>query len=287
MALIVALLVGLVATPLSIRLAHAAGALDQPGALKLQVRAVPYLGGLAVFAAIGLPITRAHPMLLLPLGGALVLGTADDLGDLPVGLRLVAEVAIGLGVAAVEPVHGVAGVLWPVLLTVVLINAVNLLDGLDGMAAGVGIASALGFAVLVSGDARTLALALAGGLAALLVWNRPPARVYLGDGGSYLIGVTLAMLLTSAFVGPTSTAARSGALLLVAVPVADTTVALVRRFRAGRPLLQGDRGHVYDQLVDRGASTGAAALACVAALAALAGAAVGTAHLPTPAALAA
>src|SRR4029453_10608293 len=79
-----------------------------------------------------------------------------------------------------------------------------------------------------------------------------PARIYLGDAGSYLVGTGLALLLALTATADEGVATTAGALLFVAVPVADTTIAIVRRRRAGRPLLEGDRGHIYDQLVDRG-----------------------------------
>ena len=104
----------------------------------------------------------------------------------------------------------------------------------------------------MEGEFQVLALALAGSLLGFLVWNRPPARIYLGDAGSYLIGTALAVLLVVSLRDGDSLSGSSGAVLFVAVPVADTAVAIVRRVRAGRPLLQGDRGHIYDQLVDKG-----------------------------------
>jgi len=133
------------------------------------------------------------------------------------------------------------------------------------------------------GAGATLALALAGAVAGFLVWNAPPARVYLGDSGSYLIGTGLALLFLAAAQGPAEVV--SGACLFLAVPVADTTIAVVRRFRAGRPLLRGDRGHVYDQLVDRGWTAPTAVLACVAAQASFTVAGIGIAQLPGPAAV--
>ena len=284
MALILAFTIGLIVTPLSIRLAHRTGALDRPGDLKVQEQPVPHLGGLAVFMAMSVLMLGTRPLLVIPIGCALLLGVVDDMADLPVYIRISIEVAIGIAVATIEPGRGLASFIFAVLLTVGLINAMNLLDGLDAVAAGVATASALGFGFILSGDYRVLAFALAGALLALLVWNRPPARVYLGDGGSYVIGATLAVLLGEAFRMPHSGSLRSGAILLVAVPIADTTVAIVRRYRAGQPLLQGDRGHIYDQLVDRGASKSESALTFIAAQVILAAVAVAIVGLPSVAA---
>jgi UDP-GlcNAc:undecaprenyl-phosphate GlcNAc-1-phosphate transferase len=166
-------------------------------------------------------------------------------------------------VAAAVPHHGVVPFLAAVVVTVVLINAVNLLDGLDALASGVGLAAAVGMAWVTEGDGRALALALAGALAGFLVWNKPKAKVYLGDGGAYLLGTVLAELWALAWRPGGSVGRPVAAALLVAVPLIDTTVAVLRRRRSGQPLFQGDRAHVYDQLVDRGLTAPAAVACCV------------------------
>lgn len=270
MALIMAAVVTAALTPLAARVAVARGVVDRPGALKVHEGSVAYLGGVAVFAGLLGPVAVEGAALLVPLGLALLLGLADDVGDLPPRLRLVGEAGIG-GAAALAlpgsppPVGAVA----TVVVVVALLNAVNLLDGLDGLASSVAALGALGFAAVLDGGERSIALAVAGALVGFLVWNRPPARIYLGDAGSYLVGTALALLLATTVAHPGDPATIAGALLFVGVPVADTTVAVVRRWRAGRPLLQGDRGHVYDQLVDRGWPAPRATLACAAAQAAL------------------
>ena len=272
MALIAGFAVAVVATPIAAWVATRIGLVDEPGPLKVHARSVPYLGGVAVLAALGGPIVGARPSLLVPLGLACALGLVDDAAGLPPGVRLAAETAVGVSAAFAVGHHDVGRVVLGVAVVVVLVNAMNLLDGLDGLAAGVTVAAATGFYVVLAGAGATLALVLAGAAAGFLVWNAPPARVYLGDAGSYLVGTALAMLLLSAAQRPAEVV--SGACLFVAVPVADTAIAIVRRFRAGRPLLHGDRGHVYDQLVDRGWPAPGAVVACVAAQAAFAGAGI-------------
>lgn len=265
MALIVAAVVAVLATPVAAWVAVRTGVIDNPGPLKVQTRPVAYLGGLAVFAGMLGPLAWVEPVLLVPLGLALVLGLADDVADMSPRIRLVGEVAVGVAAAIALPgTTSALGIAATVVTVVALLNAVNLLDGLDGLASSVATFGALGFSAVLAGDARVAALTLAGALMGFLVWNRPPARIYLGDAGSYLVGTGLALLLAlTATAG--DRADTAGALLFVAVPVADTTVAIVRRRRAGRPLFQGDRGHVYDQLVDRGWSSERSAVACAAA----------------------
>jgi UDP-GlcNAc:undecaprenyl-phosphate GlcNAc-1-phosphate transferase len=252
-ALIVAFVCGVVATPIAAAVARRYGLVDAPGALKVHADPVPYLGGVAVFAALAVPVAAERPLFLLPIGLALLLGLTDDRGGVPSPVaRLILETGIGVIAVLAIPVHGLVDSLVTVVLVVGMLNAINLLDGVDGLASGVSAVAAAGFAFVVDGQFHVLALALVGSLLGFLIWNRPPARIYLGDGGSYLVGTALAMLLMVALRDADSLSGSSGAVLFVAVPVADTAVAIVRRLRAGRPLLQGDRGHMYDQLFDRG-----------------------------------
>jgi UDP-GlcNAc:undecaprenyl-phosphate GlcNAc-1-phosphate transferase len=284
-ALIVAFALAVVLTPLVARVATRIGVVDRPGPLKVQQEPVPYLGGVAVFVALGAVVAFERASLLLPLALALAVGIADDVFDLAVRVRLPGEILVGVCAALVVPHRGVVGALATLLFVLVLCNAVNLLDGLDGLAAGVGAVAALGFAAVLERSWSIVALALAGALAGFLVWNRSPARIYLGDAGSYLLGTALGLLLAGAFASGQAVSVGAGSLLFVAVPVADTAVAIVRRARAHQPLFVGDRGHVYDQLVDRGLPATRVTLLCIAAQAVLVGVGIGIAHLPATAAV--
>jgi UDP-GlcNAc:undecaprenyl-phosphate GlcNAc-1-phosphate transferase len=279
----VALVVTLAATPVAMRLAARTGIVDHPGPLKVQRVAVPYLGGLAVLVGLAAAVAAVHPMLLLPLGLAAALGLVDDAREIPAVARLIGEAGVGAAAAAVAPVRwaGPLGPLAVVALVMVLVNATNMLDGLDALAAGVAAIGAAGFAVILHGDDRALALALAGALAGFLWFNRPPARVYLGDAGSYLIGTALALLLAIAWKPHRPAAAGIAGIALIALPVLEAGITIVRRLRARHPLFRGDRGHVYDQLVDRGRSSVQASLVFAVAELALAGIAVAVEHLAT------
>lgn len=271
----VALVVALAATPLAARVAVRTGVLDRPGALKVQERPVPYLGGVAVFVACaaaalggGVPVKWIVPGAL-----ALALGLVDDISSISARVRLASEVGIGIVAGLLVPAPGPAGVAITAIAVVALVNAVNLLDGLDGLASGVVLAAAAGFAAL-GGPGFPLAVALAGALVGFLWFNRPPARIYLGDSGSYFLGATLGVLAAGALDDSGEAAAWVIVPLLVAVPLADTAIAIIRRARARRPIFAGDRSHVYDQLVDRGRTRGQAVLCCVVAQAGLAAAGV-------------
>lgn len=264
MELVLAAVITLVATPVAAAVARRTGIVDRPGPLKTHARPVPYLGGAAVFLGLGVGLVLAgQPELLVPLVLALALGIVDDARPMPPAVRLAAEAIIGVAAGLVAPGDAPSRVLTAVFV-VMLLNAVNLLDGQDGLASAVGLVSALGF-VWIGGDARTLGLALAGALAAFLVFNRPPARIYLGDGGAYLLGTALALAPGLAGGGAGEWSVWFAAPLVVAIPLVDTAIAVLRRARTGAPLLAGDRSHLYDQLVDRGLDVTASTAVCAGA----------------------
>lgn len=265
MAFVVALAVALVATPIAVWSATRLGVVDRPGPLKPQATAVPYLGGAAVYAALIGPVAVDRPLLLLPLGLALAAGLLDDVRPRSVGFRLACQLVVAATAALTTPAPSAGARAVTALLVLGLANAVNLLDGLDGLAAGCGFVSAIGLALL-GGSARTPALALAGALAGFLAYNRPPARVYLGDAGAYVIGTGLAVLSMLMIDSRDDGVAWIAVPFLVAVPVVDTALAIVRRLRSRQALSAGDRSHVYDQLENRfRRSSVAAMLVCVVA----------------------
>ncbi|HEV2928279.1 MAG TPA: hypothetical protein VGW74_06275, partial [Propionibacteriaceae bacterium] len=139
---------------------------------------------------------------------------------------------------------GAAGV---ILLVLLVANAVNVVDGQDGLAGGLALIGAAGLVGLEGGNAGgaswSVGLALAGGLVAFLLWNRPPARIFLGNGGAYAVGTLLSV--------PAATAARgwiglAAGILCLGVFAFELVFTVVRRVRARSPVTAGDRGHSYD-----------------------------------------
>jgi UDP-GlcNAc:undecaprenyl-phosphate/decaprenyl-phosphate GlcNAc-1-phosphate transferase len=266
-----ALAASVVATRAAAATARKLGVVDHPGPLKPQAAPVPYLGGIGVLAGSAVGLASTRPVQLIPLGLATALGTMDDCMNLSPKARVLGQIGIGIISAATvktkfpAPVNAalVTGSVF------VLMNGMNLVDGLDGLAGGVATASGCALAALLSDDARLQAEALALGCVGFLTLNRPPASVYLGDGGAYLIGTSLALLLASAWKRESRTQTNLASLLVVALPAAEITFAIVRRRKGSQSVVEGDRGHPYDRLVDRGWSTRAAAATYVATEAAL------------------
>lgn len=237
------------------------GLVDLPdGDLKTHARPIPPLGGIGVVAgflagaaAAGTLSTSTVAAVLL----AAALGLTDDRLDLSPYLRLAVEVAVGvilvtgpyLGgtIGLVEAVLGAAG-------TVVLINAVNLYDGLDGLVSGSAAAGLLGVLLFPvwTADDRLLALVGAGALIGFLPHNWNPARMFLGDNGSYAVGTILMAVVVEVGVsgrGPIDMVAGAACATVFLVDLGST---LLRRRRAGVPLFAGDRSHTYDRLHDAG-----------------------------------
>ncbi len=264
MVAVVALIAAVATTPFAIAIARRTDLVDRPGPLKVHERPVPYLGGVGIAAALVVGLVGTRPTLLVPFGGAFVLGVLDDKFDLSPALRLAGEAGVGAAIGLFLPLWhpSVLGVLFAIALTVALCNAVNMVDGLDGLAGGVTLVAAIGFHLVLSGDAATIALALSVGIAGFLAFNLPPAAIYLGDGGAYLVGAALSALFVLT-CRPGSGASFDIALLFVGYPLVELVFAMVRRAATRTSALEGDRQHMYDQLHARGASSSTASLVCV------------------------
>jgi UDP-GlcNAc:undecaprenyl-phosphate GlcNAc-1-phosphate transferase len=275
-------------TPLVIRLALRTGVVDHPGGpLKPHDRPIPYLGGVAVFGGLlAAVIGSAHPAVLLPLTLALVLGLLDDVTSLPAIPRLVVELGIGATVAWVTGTDGLLEGACVALVTVALVNAVNMVDGIDGLALGMCAVTGLGFALVVPGGWTRFAAAVTGGTAGLLLFNRPPARIYLGDAGAYLLGTGLAVLVGASWSATGSASELLVIAALVGYPWVELVSTIGRRLLTRRPLFGGDRDHVYDRLERAGIGKAQVTGLLVAAQAVVTGLAV-CAHLMGSVALAA
>ncbi|MGA2035346.1 MAG: MraY family glycosyltransferase [Thermoguttaceae bacterium] len=136
------------------------------------------------------------------------------------------------------------------------INALNLIDGMDGLASvtGIVISTAIAITAGIQGNLPTLvlAMALAGGLAGFLVHNLPPATIFLGDSGSTFIGLVLSFLAFQFATDASATVHVTALVLLLFVPLLDTQLAIARRLLMGRSIFRGDRSHLHHQLLGRG-----------------------------------
>jgi UDP-GlcNAc:undecaprenyl-phosphate GlcNAc-1-phosphate transferase len=253
--------------------------LDHGSGRKVHVQPVPRLGGLAValgfFAAAGLALglrpdawSRTDVAILGGAGLAALLGVVDDLRGVGAKTKLLCQLAIAFGVYAagvrIEIISvagmgvdlGVLGQPLTVLWIVGVMNALNLIDGLDGLAGSLALI-ALGGALLLSlssgqDDLMLLAVAAAGAVLGFLAYNREPASIFMGDGGSLLLGFLLAVLTLRAAARPgDGQVAMATPVLFLAVPLFDTATAFFRRLVRGASPFSADRQHVHHRLLQR------------------------------------
>jgi UDP-GlcNAc:undecaprenyl-phosphate GlcNAc-1-phosphate transferase len=291
----IAALVTFVATPLMIRVAVRTAFFDSPTGYKGHARPTPYLGGAAIMAGILAAMLAVRGAagghgVIVGCGLAIWLaGTVDDRIGLPISARMSLESTIAVLLWSTghgwDVFHSAAGDLTLTVFWVVgVVNAFNIMDNMDGAAASMGAVCAAGAGVLalVSGDAALapLCFALAGACAAFLPRNlATPSRIFMGDGGSLLIGL-LAAALMMGVVGPGYLGASGVivAALLVGLVILDTTLVVVSRSRGGRPVLSGGRDHLTHRLARRIGPPRNVALALAGAQVALCAVTIGVAQ---------
>ncbi len=249
----------LLLTPVAGRLARRWGILDHPNTQKFHASATPYLGGLAVgmgLLAVGLVAAGASGQFLTIMVCAAAIsamGFVDDWRTVRPSVKLVVEsaagaalwaVGVGAGLFGVAPLDAVLTVAWVIVVT----NAVNILDNMDGIASGISALAALTFFVLAAQHGQHLvgsfALAVAGASLGFLRYNFPPARIFLGDGGSLLLGFLLAALaLKLNLVGVNGLIRSAVPVLVLAVPLFDITLVVISRTLGRRPIYIGGTDH--------------------------------------------
>lgn len=264
-------------TPAARAFALSRGIVDRPDPLKVQAAPVPYLGGAAILigASLGL-LAGGHFFAAIPgswlaamiLGGSVIalVGLFDDVRGVSPALRLGSEFAVGLVFVSLVglpwPLAGLLAILFPV-----ACNAMNLVDGLDGLAAGLAVAFGFGGAVLglSQGDAgmAMLCLVLVGSCLGFLKHSWAPAAIFMGDCGSLFLGFWIAAIAAYWISREPSWSrgAQMGALL--AFPLADMGWAVIRRLWCRQGLFHGDRDHLYDVLARSGLGTAGSVTLCI------------------------
>ena len=267
-AFLLAALTTFATTPWAIRLALRASFLDRPAGYKGHGRPTPYLGGAAIAAGVAVSAlafgggTHAFAVIAGCSLALSALGTVDDHRNLSPLLRVIVEVGVALvlwstghgwDVLGSGPADATLTVLW----VVGIVNAFNLMDNMNGAAATTAGISALGAGALALADGQLalagLCLAVAGACAGFLPYNLArPSRIFMGDGGSMLLGALVASVtMAAAMAGDLHAAGVVGAALLAGLAILDTTLVTVSRRRGGRALLSGGRDHLTHRLHGR------------------------------------
>jgi UDP-GlcNAc:undecaprenyl-phosphate GlcNAc-1-phosphate transferase len=278
-ALLVAMALAAVLTPLVARLARSIGALDKPRDRGLAIKETPTLGGLAILAgvlvagAIWLPSSGPTGSILLGAVAITAVGALDDVFDLPPWLKLLGQVgaaviAVTGGVSLKEVTlpffghlafpneGGVLTVIW----LVGLMNVVNFSDGVDGLAAGLCAIDGIAFAIIifdlpnVAHSYATLAALTAGASLGFLGHNFPPARVFMGDSGANLLGYLLGIVTIGGTLKSTAVVALVVPLVILAVPFLDSGFVIAKRLKYRRKPWLADANHFHHRMARIGFS---------------------------------
>lgn len=286
--LLISVAVAFITTPLSIRVANKLGVIDQPkDARRVHKKPIPRFGGMAIFlgsmAAMLIPAGMNDKIKIAMIGGLMMylLGIIDDILDIRPAVKFLGQLAIAsivyalgvritfisnyFGAAAVDSNANVilgagVGYLITVFWIVGITNAVNLMDGLDGLAAGsVAIMSlSLAYIAYIHGvrlgsmPVCIALVAIAGGCLGFLPYNFSPAKTFMGDGGALYLGYMMAVL---SVISPLKRATVVGALipmLTLAVPIFDTLMAMLRRALKHESIMLADKGHLHHHLMAAG-----------------------------------
>src|SRR3989449_579437 len=267
-------------TPAVGGMARLLGAVDRPEGRRLNRSTVPRLGGLALFFGISVPALAFLDLsgetrgLLLGAAVATTVGAVDDFRGLRWWEKLGGQVAaaaipVGFGIWVHRftfPILGIhslpdwIGMPLSVLWIVAIMNMVNFLDGLDGLAAGVSAISAFTFALIALSLSRpevqssVLSAIVLGAALGFLRHTFSPARIFMGDSGALLLGFVLAVIPLQGLLKTASIVTLFFPLLVLAVPIVDTTFVVARRLKHGEKVFVADQAHLHYRFLRRGFS---------------------------------
>lgn len=255
---------------------------DKPNGRKIHTDTIPHLGGIALFAACVMsvaftvfylqkqPFNLAQVITLVgPVGLIVALGLTDDIKNLKARQKVTIQIAAAL-LLALSGVHMIVGIpildqniIFVVLLTIIYLvgisSSVNLIDGHDGLAAGVSLISAAAFAVLAWMNAApallAVSVALVGACLGFLIYNFPPGKIFMGDTGSMFLGITLGILACRFSMLQPSINTFVAVTLILSVPMVDCWLAIVRRLATRQPIFQADCRHMHHMIKSFGFSS--------------------------------
>ncbi len=270
-------------TPISARFAKKIGAIDAPdGVRKIHGRNIPYGGGLAMFSAFFLSLLLAHWTVDFAEGeyrGKLVgiflasflmlmVGLFDDMKPIKARTKFLFQIVaaiililFGYRITYMESLMNVVDFsFWSIPITILWIvgvtNTLNLIDGLDGLAAGIAAIACTTIFVIsfITGNTGSALLAaiLAGSCIGFLPQNFNPAKVFMGDAGSYFIGIVISVISMEGGLKSATFLTVLAPILAIGIPIFDTAFAIIRRTVSGRPLGEPDRGHIHHKFLDFG-----------------------------------
>lgn len=267
-------IIALIGTPLIRKIALARGFTDDAGGdpLKIHRQTVALLGGLAIVIAVAVGIIGSlrggfvlyrNEVIGIAVGGLMIFGIGlwDDIRKVSPVVRFLTHILAGVVILSVGLRMNFIPIWWVIIPFTIFyaagaINAFNVTDGMDGLCTGIALISCIGYFFLGLKSGNVLLCSLSGilfmSLLGFLSYNFHPAKIFLGDAGSGFLGFMLGTMAVVATSKPYDIANFIAAILVIGVPVFDMALAILRRFIQRRSLFTGDRGHLYDLLLQKG-----------------------------------
>ncbi len=290
---LIALLISFFGTPLAAKLGFFIGAVDHPNARKVHKKIISRCGGISIFVSFICALLLSKQLINTNIidqiiwdtkfiafigGGTLIfiVGLLDDIYRLNAKIKLIFQIVCAsiafYGGLRIVSIHTITFTYQTLIISyfitvfwfVLLINAINLIDGLDGLAGGIVFLTSIILVFLLAWQKNYLHAvmfaALAGAVFGFLRYNFNPASIYMGDGGSYFLGYSIAGLSILGSAKMQMSAAILIPLLALGVPVFDTILSPIRRFIIGEKLFQPDKSHIHHKIIEKGFSTRKAVL---------------------------
>ncbi|GEL78725.1 glycosyltransferase family 4 protein [Tenuibacillus multivorans] len=273
--LILTFIVALIITPLIKKLAIKIGAVDQPSGRKVHQKVMPRLGGLAIYLSfmIGMIFFYPDSVYTIPIliGGTIIVitGMLDDLYELSPKWKLLGQIlaaVVVLGSVQVEFINlpfggqlyfGMFSIPITIIWIVAITNAINLIDGLDGLAAGVSSIALLtisSMSIIMGNDlVMVMGFMLLGSTVAFLFYNFYPAKIFMGDTGALFLGYMIGVFSLLGFKNVTVFSFIIP-IVILGVPISDTIFAMIRRKLQGKPISAPDKSHLHHRLLQIGFS---------------------------------
>ena len=259
--------------PLSIKIAPLLGAMDNPAIKKIHSKPIPRLGGMAIFLSIFIIfllfpsiVSQLHNRTKLLIGisvlSIFLLGVLDDIKDLTPKIKLFFQILIiFLAVLGLFITYNPINFIYFIIIFLFILiytNAFNLIDGMDGLASGVATFTALSLLTISLLSNQQFAiwsacLILSASLG-FIIFNHNPAKVFLGDCGSTFLGFSLSLIVTIIWLNSSNKFVLLPLLVITGIPIFDTLFAVSRRLKYNSSILEGDRNHFYDFIMQKGFS---------------------------------
>ena len=268
--------------PLLIAICKKFSLYDEVDPRKLHSGNVPRLGGLVLFISFAIVFSLYSIFfapdkmlefwpLYIAFGIIFIGGILDDFFNLPAKLKLIIQIVVAL-IVALSPYNYASLFMWKMPLVVakiftffwvlLLLNAYNLIDGMDWICSGLSIFTILTISLILVFEGITFAsvgIILCGAILGFMIWNKPPAKIFLGDGGSQTLGFMIAVLpVVSNKNADVDFVKVLGVVLLSSIPITDVLAAVWRRLREHRRIFSSDRAHIHHKLLNVGFSQNAA-----------------------------